>query len=162
MPDPLWALLFQYWNTLTANDSRSFARTSTNPTHGVICEATPGSPPRYNGDECSPVSSYNSVMKGLTPDPIPELKKQLAGELVQLLGTWSQWNAAVLLNVSQTQISELKAGKLERFSLDRLVRLLVRAGRTVEIRTTRARAYSPFRHDIVDNRNASSRTPGVR
>ena len=85
-------------------------------------------------------------------DPIPELKKRVSDELVKLVDSWTQWNAAVLLHVNQTQISELRAGKLERFSLDRLVRLLARAGRKIEIRTTSDGASAVFRHTLVDGR----------
>jgi predicted XRE-type DNA-binding protein len=90
-------------------------------------------------------------------DPIPELKKRVSDELVKLIDNWTQWNAAVLLHVSQTQISEIRAGKLERFSLDRLVRLLARAGRKIEIRTTSARASAVFRHRLVDSRMSTLR-----
>jgi predicted XRE-type DNA-binding protein len=90
-------------------------------------------------------------------DPIPELKKRVSDELVKLIDNWTQWNAAVLLHVSQTQISEIRAGKLERFSLDRLVRLLARAGRKIEIRTTSARASAVFRHELVDGRVSTLR-----
>lgn len=46
----------------------------------------------------------------------------------------TQAKAAVALNVTQARISDIKRGKIERFSLDLLVRLAGRAGLRPEMR----------------------------
>ena len=66
-------------------------------------------------------------------DPIPPLKQQLAREIVALTDGWSQWNAASLLELDQPRMSNLRRAKLDCFSLDRLVRLLWRLDRRLEV-----------------------------
>jgi predicted XRE-type DNA-binding protein len=70
-------------------------------------------------------------------DPIPALKARAARELVVLLDGWSQWNASELLRVHQRTISRLRAGQIERYSLEQLLRHLHRLGRAVELTTRR-------------------------
>ena len=67
-------------------------------------------------------------------DPIPALKRQMADAIVAAIKGWTQWNAAALLGIDQPRISDLRNGRLERFSLDQLVRLLARADASVELR----------------------------
>jgi predicted XRE-type DNA-binding protein len=57
-------------------------------------------------------------------DPIPELKRQLAREIRQLLDHHHQFVAAMILGVDQPRMSDIQHGKLERFSLEKLIRLL--------------------------------------
>ncbi|HWH51035.1 MAG TPA: XRE family transcriptional regulator [Gemmatimonadaceae bacterium] len=59
------------------------------------------------------------------PDPIPELKRQLANEIRRLLADHHQFVAAMILGVDQPRMSDIQHGKLERFSLEKLTRLLV-------------------------------------
>ena len=66
-------------------------------------------------------------------DPIPALKRQLAELLVERVEGWSQTDAAHLLGTDQPRLSDLRAGRLERFSLEQLIRFVVRAEGTVEI-----------------------------
>ncbi|HEV8446951.1 MAG TPA: XRE family transcriptional regulator [Gemmatimonadaceae bacterium] len=49
---------------------------------------------------------------------------------------WSTREAAALIGVERERIRELRRGPLDRFSLERLIRLLVRAGASVELRAT--------------------------
>ena len=70
----------------------------------------------------------------MNPDPIPELKEQAARALVPLVEGWSRGDASALIGVERERIAELCRGKLDRFSLERLIRLLVRAGARVELR----------------------------
>jgi predicted XRE-type DNA-binding protein len=67
-------------------------------------------------------------------DPIPRLKDELAAHLLELFEGEPQWTAASYLEVTQPRISELRNGKLERFSLEMLIRLMARANRRVELR----------------------------
>ena len=67
------------------------------------------------------------------PDPIPPLKKQLAGLLIRRLEGWSQEMAGDLLGADQPRMSDLRNNRLDRFSLDRLVRFAHRVGGDVSI-----------------------------
>ena len=57
-------------------------------------------------------------------DPIPALKRQLAGEIRALLANHHQFVAAMILGVDQPRMSDIQRGKLDRFSLEKLIRLL--------------------------------------
>ena len=67
------------------------------------------------------------------PDPIPTLKQQVASAIVADLAGWTQPMAAELLRTDQPRVSDLRSGKLDRFSLDRLIRFAARRGATVSI-----------------------------
>ncbi len=66
-------------------------------------------------------------------DPIPYLKEQLRDEIVALVGDWDQYVAAGRLGTDQPRMSDLKRGRLERFSLEKLIRLLANIDQSVEI-----------------------------
>jgi predicted XRE-type DNA-binding protein len=70
----------------------------------------------------------------MSADPIPGLKEQAAAALVSLLERWSGGDAAALIGVERERVVELRRGSLDRFSLERLIRFLVRAGARVELR----------------------------
>ena len=57
-------------------------------------------------------------------DPVDTLKHQLALELVNALKSWKPTEIYFRLRLDQPRVWELRRGKLERFSLQRLVRLL--------------------------------------
>jgi predicted XRE-type DNA-binding protein len=67
-------------------------------------------------------------------DPVPVLKIQLANLIVRRIAGWTQVNAASLLSTSQPRVSDLRNGRLERFSLEQLVRLVRRVEGFVELR----------------------------
>ncbi|MGQ0641471.1 MAG: helix-turn-helix domain-containing protein [Gemmatimonadaceae bacterium] len=67
-------------------------------------------------------------------DPIPALKRQLAQEIRALLGDTNQHVAARRLGVDQPRMSDLLHDKLDRFSLEKLIRLLRSVDRRVELR----------------------------
>lgn len=48
---------------------------------------------------------------------------------------WSQAEAAKQLGVTQPRVSELMRGKVDLFSIDKLVTMLAAAGQRVEVRT---------------------------
>jgi len=54
--------------------------------------------------------------------------------------------AAELLRTDQPRISDLRNGKLERFSLERLIRFAARLGATVTVQITWPRFPSRARH----------------
>ena len=76
-----------------------------------------------------------------TEDPIAALKRQLAQLIVERVAGWSQMDAADLLGTDQPRVSDLRHGRLERFSLDQLVRFVGRIDGAIELRVT----WSPRR-----------------
>ena len=66
-------------------------------------------------------------------DPIPALKRQLGDELARLLARWNADDVAALIGTDRWRISDLRRGKLDRFSLETLIRYLARLGHAVEI-----------------------------
>jgi len=63
------------------------------------------------------------------------MRSQLMGELRLVIRDrgWTQAKAAEVLGVSQSRVSDLVRGKWEKFSLDTLITLTIRAGRNVEL-----------------------------
>ena len=75
---------------------------------------------------------------GFPPDEavLLALRAELMAELRLLIHDqrWTQAEAAQRLSISQSRVSELVHGKWDKFSLDMLITLAVRAGRRVELR----------------------------
>ena len=67
-------------------------------------------------------------------DPIPALKRQLAHEIRALIGDYNQHIAADALGVDQPRMSDILRDRLERFSLEKLIRLLGNLDYRVELR----------------------------
>ena len=82
-------------------------------------------------------------------DPIPAFKQQLGDELAGFIRDWKSRDVAAYLGTDRSRIAELRRGELDRFSLEKLIRLLVRAGKRVELivsprtRATAQRAPRP-------------------
>jgi predicted XRE-type DNA-binding protein len=66
-------------------------------------------------------------------DPIPALKKQLRQSILADIGRINQLAAAHMLGVDEPRMSNLEHGRLERFSLQKLIRLLARINRRVDL-----------------------------
>ena len=66
-------------------------------------------------------------------DPIPALKEQLREAILAALGRKNQLVAARILGVHETRMSNIELGRLERFSLQKLIRLLARINRRVDL-----------------------------
>jgi len=83
------------------------------------------------------VSSSGNVFADLgLPKPDDLLAKaELAAKIIQEIDRrrLTQRQAAALLNIDQPKISSLKQGKLSGFSVERLMRFLLRLGRDIEI-----------------------------
>ena len=77
-------------------------------------------------------------------DPIPALKEQLRSALVDALHGWSQVNAAAWIGSDQARVSDLRRGKLERLSLEQLVRWIARIDRRVELVVHDERRKVPY------------------
>lgn len=75
---------------------------------------------------------------GFAPDEVAvlTLRAELMVALRKLIADkgWTQVQAAAELRVSQSRVSDLVRGKHDKFSLDMLVTLAARAGRTVKLR----------------------------
>jgi len=64
------------------------------------------------------------------------MRSQLMGELrikIRDMG-WTQAEAAQVLGISQSRVSDLIRGKFDKFSLDMLITLATRAGKKVELK----------------------------
>lgn len=67
------------------------------------------------------------------PDPVPALKRELARAILDRLGGSGQLNVARRLGVDQPRASNLFCERLERFSLQKLVRFAARVDGEVTI-----------------------------
>jgi predicted XRE-type DNA-binding protein len=72
-------------------------------------------------------------------DPIPALKRQLGVELQRLLRDWNADDVAFIMGTDRWRIADLRRGRLERFSLERLIRFLARLDYSVELTVREAR-----------------------
>jgi len=72
----------------------------------------------------------------VTDDPVHALKRHLAQQLVERLEGWSQTDAAGLIGTDQPRVSDLRRGRLDRFSLEQLVRFLGRVGGSIELKVS--------------------------
>ena len=70
---------------------------------------------------------------------VAALKHQAGALLAEQVRGRNGDNMGSLLGTDRFRIADLRAGRLTRFSLETLVRFLVRAGYNVELRTERRR-----------------------
>ena len=90
------------------------------------------------------VPSSLACHRVMRPDPIPELKQAAGAALARRISGWaSAHDAAAQLCTDRSRINDIRRGTLKRFSLEMLLRLLVRAGARVEIRVTEPRHAEP-------------------
>ena len=66
-------------------------------------------------------------------DPIPDLKCRLGAELARLVAGWNGDDIAFVLRTDRSRVAELRREKLDRFSLETLIRFLERLDRRVEL-----------------------------
>ena len=75
---------------------------------------------------------------GFSPEEatILAMRAQLMGELrIKIRDKeWTQAEAAKVLGISQSRVSDLIRGKFEKFSLDMLITLATRVGKKVELK----------------------------
>jgi predicted XRE-type DNA-binding protein len=69
-------------------------------------------------------------------DPVPALKEQLARIIVERLDGWSQAYAGAFIRADQSRFSNLRTGRLDRFSLQQLVRFAARVGGQTSLTVT--------------------------
>ena len=75
----------------------------------------------------------------LRPDPVPDLKLQLAKALLESLRGMTATESLHAIGLDPSRRSDLRHGRLERFSIAQLIRLLGRCRITVSITTERER-----------------------
>lgn len=68
-------------------------------------------------------------------DPVPQLKRQAAERIVGLIDGWNAHDIASVMGTDQPRISDLRRGRLERFSLEALIRFLTRLRQDVSLET---------------------------
>lgn len=66
-------------------------------------------------------------------DPIPGLKEKLRRSILADVGRFNPRVAAHMLGVDESRMSNIEHGRLERFSLQKLIRLLARINRRVDL-----------------------------
>jgi hypothetical protein len=85
-------------------------------------------------------------------DPIPELKRLAASALAKRISGWaSVYDAAALLGTQRARVVDIRSGRLTRFSLETLLRYLVRAGARVELRVIDAGMRAERGAQLVDD-----------
>jgi predicted XRE-type DNA-binding protein len=92
------------------------------------------------------------------PDPVPCLKEQLAHEIVHRLDGWTQDVAANFIGTDPSRVSDLRRGRLERFSLQQLIRFITRDSGAVTLHVTWTSRWKKLR-DQRDQRRVPPRTP---
>jgi predicted XRE-type DNA-binding protein len=73
-------------------------------------------------------------------DPIPGLKRQLADELVRVMHGWKQTDVALKMHIDPPRVADLRNGRLDRFSVQAIVRFLKRMGHCVTVTVMSDRA----------------------
>jgi predicted XRE-type DNA-binding protein len=77
------------------------------------------------------------------PDPIPALKQQLRDALMARIGKYDQFTAARAIRTDQPRMSDLHRNRLDRFSVETLIRFLTRVECRVEIQVVKLRPGEP-------------------
>ena len=101
-------------------------------------------------------------------DPILALKGQIACEIRALVGCYNQHLAADALGVDQPRMSDILRDRLERFSLEKLIRLLSNLDHRVELTLVNdgdpiLRIFSLARRNrLVSRGRATNSTPTSR
>ena len=78
----------------------------------------------------------------MSDDPIPTIKRHLAHQLIERVEGWSQTYAAALIGTDQPRLSDLRRGRLDRISLEQLIRLLGRVGGSIELHVSWSARHS--------------------
>ena len=83
---------------------------------------------------------YKNVFAALEDDPAVADNLKIRSQLMNALSRHisdeglTQKQAAELFEVTQPRISDLMRGKIERFTIDMLITMLARTGKSVEVR----------------------------
>lgn len=88
--------------------------------------------------------AFNSVWDALEDTPAEAENMRIRSSLMMAIldfidtNNLSQSEAAKIFDVTQPRISELRRGKIDLFSVDRLINMLAQAGLHVEVRVAKA------------------------
>lgn len=83
---------------------------------------------------------FNSVFDAIADSPEEALNMKLRASLIREVRAivadagWTQMETAQRLGITQPRVSDLVNGKLSKFSLDALVKILARLGSDIELR----------------------------
>ena len=66
-------------------------------------------------------------------DPVPELKRRVAARVAEHIRDLSALQAGMCLQIDARRVCDIRAGRLQRFSLEMLLRFLTRLHLRVEI-----------------------------
>ena len=69
-------------------------------------------------------------------DPVPLIKERLRSEILAVAGKWPQEVGAYLLGLDQPRMSNLERGRIDRFGVTKLIRLLAMVDRRVDVTVT--------------------------
>ena len=96
------------------------------------------------------------------PNPEEALAKaELARQIHEVIKAkrLTQAQAAKIMGVDQPRVSEIVSGKLSKYTIDRLLRYLLRLGRDIEIRVVKHRRRSrPTSLSVVGISSSQSRS----
>jgi predicted XRE-type DNA-binding protein len=73
---------------------------------------------------------------GMLEDPIPALKERLAKLIIEEIHEPNIYTAGTILGLDQPRMWDFYHGRLERFSVQKLIRILARINRRVDITIT--------------------------
>jgi predicted XRE-type DNA-binding protein len=77
------------------------------------------------------------------PDPIPELKRRAAAELLRAVEGCTLGEAAGFIGIDRWRVADLRAGRLERFSLETLIRFLARVNAELSLEIRHSPLFVP-------------------
>jgi predicted XRE-type DNA-binding protein len=90
-------------------------------------------------------------------DPIPALKQQLADALLARLANLNVSIAAMVLEVDDARMSDLRHGRVARFSVERLIRLLAKVDQRVTLAIVNEGTHDVRWFRILRERRKASR-----
>jgi predicted XRE-type DNA-binding protein len=74
-------------------------------------------------------------------DPIPELKRLAAAEVCRAVEGCTLAEAAAFIRLDRWRVADLRAGRLQRFSLETLIRFLSRVDAEVSLEIRHSRRF---------------------
>src|SRR3954467_3671416 len=77
-------------------------------------------------------SAVSAIACLMLDDPVPALKRQLADAIVRIASQTNFHVAAPALGIDTARLSDLRRGRVDRFTLDRLIRILAVVDRRVD------------------------------
>jgi predicted XRE-type DNA-binding protein len=69
----------------------------------------------------------------VSDDPIPAIKRKLADEILALANQTNMFLAARRMGIDVARMSNLRRGRVARFSVERLIRILATVDRRVDL-----------------------------